>query len=40
MFAICTAAGAGDESRSNALALAGLGMLIATWYLANIYFNM
>lgn len=36
----CTSAGAGDESRGNVLALAGLGLLIGTWYMANIYFNM
>jgi len=33
-------AGAGDDSQSNVLALAGLGLLVVTWYTANIYFNM
>lgn len=34
------AAGAGDESRSSVLALVGLGLLVATWYGANIFFNI
>ena len=33
-------AGAGEESSSNVLALVGLAALVATWYTANIYFNM
>jgi hypothetical protein len=35
------AAGGGDDSRSSSvLALLGLGLLVVTWYSANIYFNM
>jgi hypothetical protein len=40
VLACVPAAGAGDESRSSVLALVGLGLLVATWYGANIFFNM